>query len=413
MSLAKAKELREERAKLHTEATALLESEEMSAEDETRFDAIMADCDKLEAQIKRLEWHHDAGKDLEARIETRAGREDITTGEAERDMQAENEAFSAWVRGGMQALNDEQRDIMGRRYTNIQAAQSVGTDSAGGYLVPDEYQKKLEAALLAFGGMREVATVVPSSSGGALTLPSMNDTSNEGELLSENTEAGTQDVTFGALVMNAYTYSSKLVPVSLQLLQDSAFPIDTLLTGILADRIGRITNKHFTIGTGSDQPNGIVTASTQGVQGTTGQTTSVTYDDLIELEHSVDPAYRAAPGCGWMMHDTTVKILKKLKDGDSRPLWQPGMAVREPDTINNYKWTVNQHVPVMAASAKSILFGELSKYLIRDVKGVTLLRLTERYAEKLQVGFLAFVRCDGDLLDAGTHPVKHYANSAT
>ena len=145
--------------------------------------------------------------------------------------------------------------------------------------------------------------------------------------------------------------------------------------------------------------------------GQVGQTTSVIYEDLVDLEHSVDPAYRAE--AEFMFHDDTLKVLKKLKDADGRPLWLPGVAVREPDTILGYNYVINQDMPIMAANAKSILFGDFSKYMIRDVMDLMLLRLVERYADFAQVGFIAFSRHDGDLLDAGTNPIKHYANSAT
>jgi HK97 family phage major capsid protein len=154
-----------------------------------------------------------------------------------------------------------------------------------------------------------------------------------------------------------------------------------------------------------------VTASTLGKTGANGQTTSVTYADLVDLMHSVDPAYRG--NAVWMLHDSTLKAIKKLVDSQGRPLWSAGLASGDPDTILGSRFVVNQSMPVMAASAKSILYGDCSKYLIRDVSDIQLVRLNERYGEYHQVGFLAFYRGDGDLLDAGTNPVKHYANSAS
>lgn len=409
--LAKIKELREKRAKLVAQAREIINREEITAEDEAQFDKLMAEADKLKDEIDRLERLDAAEKELAERVELRAGRENITVGEAERDMKAEQEAFRAWILGGMSALTPEQMDIMTRRHTTIQAAQSVGTDTAGGYLVPEDFYDRLERAMTEFGGMRAAATVFATATGATLPMPTTDDTSNKGAIITENSQVTEQDVTFGAVNLGAYMYSSKIVRVSLQLLQDSAFNVEDLLARLLAERIARITNEHFTTGSGSGQPKGIVTASTQGVQGATGQTTSVTFEDLVDLEHSVDPAYRR--GAKWMMHDSTLKVIKKLKDGDSRPLFLPGLALREPDTILGYPFIVNQDMPTMAASAKSILFGDLSKYYIRDVKGVVVLRLSERYADYLQVGFLAFSRHDGNLLDAGAHPVKHYANSAS
>ena len=148
-----------------------------------------------------------------------------------------------------------------------------------------------------------------------------------------------------------------------------------------------------------------------GKTGTTGQTTSVIYDDLVDLTHSVDPAYRA--GAKFMMNDSSLKVVRKLKDSQNRPLWEPSVQAGVPDSLLGFPVVTNQDVATMAANAKSILFGRLDKYKTRIVKDVTILRLVERFAENLQVAFLLFMRADGALLDAGTNPVKYYANSAT
>ncbi|MCY1305329.1 phage major capsid protein, HK97 family [compost metagenome] len=154
------------------------------------------------------------------------------------------------------------------------------------------------------------------------------------------------------------------------------------------------------MGTGVGQPTGIVTAASVGANAATAA--AITFDELIDLEHSVDPAYRQAGRCRFMFHDSTLKAIKKLKDDQKRPLWLPGVAVREPDTVLGYAYTINQHVPVLASEAKAVLFGDFSKYLIRDVLAVSLFRLTDsKYTEKGQVGFLAFSRHDGNLIDVG------------
>ncbi len=415
--LIKAKQLREKRAKLVEDARAIMDKADLGADDEARFDELMAEADKLKAEIDRLERLADAEHDLSERVYQRAGREDITTGEAQRDMEVENEVFNAWLAGGMSMLSDEQRQIMGRFQANsndlrrIQNAQSTGANTGGGYLVPDDFRALLEKVMKEFGGMRSVATILPTATGGTLLMPTTDDTSNKGAILGENTQVSEQDVTFGQVSLDAYMYTSKLVRVSLQLLQDSAINLQSLLASLLGERIARIVNEHCTIGTGTDQPDGIVTASTLGKTGAAGQVDSVTTDDLVDLEHSIDPAYRR--GAKWMFADSTLKVLKKLKDADGRFLWLPGLATREPDTILSYPFTVNQDVPAMAAGAKSILFGALHKYIIRDVLGIHMMRLNERYADYLQVGFMAFSRHDGELLDAGAHPVKHYANAAS
>ena len=259
--------------------------------------------------------------------------------------------------------------------------------------------------------MIDASFVFDTTTGNALPIPTDNDTNNKGAILGENTQVGTQDVTVGAVTMNAYTYSSKMVLVSNQLLQDTAFNLDGFLSLKLATRLARITNTHFTTGDGASKPAGVMTGATLGQTGATGETGSIIFDDLVELEHSVDPAYRK--NARFMMADSTLKVIKKLKDGLGRPLWAAGLAVKEPDTINAYPYVINQDMAAMAANAKSVAFGDFSNYFIRRVAGIQILRLTERYADFNQVGFLAFQRWDGQLVDAGTHPIKYFANSAS
>jgi HK97 family phage major capsid protein len=292
------------------------------------------------------------------------------------------------------------------------AAMGVASGSIGLYTSPDSPMGALERALLAFGGMRRVARVFRTASGSDMPFPTTDDTSNSGAILGENTQVSEVDVTFGQLVLNSFKYSSKLVLVARELLQDSAVNIPELLGSMLGERIGRIQNTHFTTGDASSKPNGVVTAATSSSI-TTDAATTVTYDNIIDLIHKVDPAYRESGQCSFMFHDGGLKILKKIKilqySGDTvgAPLWQPSLVAGQPDLIHGYPYIVNQAVATPAAGSKSYLFGVFSKYLIRDVDDLRLVRMDERYADYDQVGFTAFMRSDGDLLDAGTHPVYY------
>ena len=156
----------------------------------------------------------------------------------------------------------------------------------------------------------------------------------------------------------------------------------------------------FTVGTTGNR--GVVTMAPVGV--TAASEAAITDIELVDLVHSVDPAYRGQ--AEFMFNDQTLRELKKLRDAEGRPLWLPGIAVREPDTILGYRYVINTHMPVMEPGAKSVLFGDFSKYYIRDVMDITLVRLDEVYAEYGQVAFLAFSRHDGALLDAGTNPIR-------
>jgi HK97 family phage major capsid protein len=412
------KELREKRAKLVADArgfydTAIAEAstEAQRKEADEKFDAAMAEADKLGDQIARAERLDDSERALSVRRESRAARENRTVSDVATEEALEFEAFVGYCKFGMQGIADHLRPIAAKHFGPIKAAQST-TPAEGGYTVPQEFMYQLETAMLAFGGMRAVASSIKTDSGALMPYPTSNDTANEGAIIAENTQVTEQDAVFGAVNLGAFMYTSKLVRISFQLLQDSAFDLPSWLAARLGERLARITNRHFTVGAGGGAlPMGIVTAATAGPVGSGSVAAgSVTYDNLVDLEHSVDPSYRT--NGKWMFHDNTLRDLKKLKDTLGRPIWIPGLVDREPDRILGYPYQINQHMAVPAANAKTILFGALDKYLIRDVLGLQLLRLNERYADYLQVGFLAFLRCDGNLIDAGTHPVKYFTCSS-
>lgn len=411
MSLAKIKALREERAKLVADAQAILKQATMSTDDEKKFDALMAAADAKKAELDRHQRALDAENEMGQRIEQRAGREHVSKDQAEDQAQRLNAAYLNYVRYGIAGINDEERSLMSSRYVgdprmgglpNIRGAQSVGSGSGGGYSVPDEAMRPIVDAMKAFGGMRAVSTIIPTASGADLPIPTSNDTGVSGEIITENSTHNDGDITFGQVVLQSYLYSSKIVKVSRQLLQDSSVDLNAYIGTQLGMRIGRIQNTHFTTGDGSSKPNGVVTASTLGKSA--AGAAAITYDEAVDLMHSVDPAYQA--NARWMMNFATLAILRKLKDSANMPVWAP-MASGMPDTILGRPYIINQDMPAATTGLKSVLYGDFSNYHIRDAGNVILLRLEERYADALQVGFLAFLRSDGDLVNAGTNPVKH------
>ncbi len=269
----------------------------------------------------------------------------------------------------------------------------------------------IERALLAFGNVRGVSTVLRTRTGANLPIPTNNDTGNEGVLLTETTRAAEGTPVIGQTVLGAFKFSSGRVLASRELFQDSNEDLGSFLFSILGERLARALNRYATTGSGSSQPNGIVTAST--ASGTQLAAQTPTYLELVAIEASVDPAYRA--GARWMFHDSMLQEIKKIVESTTgRPIWLPTMAGGAPDSILGYNYSVNQHMAPAAASGagKSILFGQLSKYLYREVRDIEVMRLDELYAEYYQVAFVGFARMDGDLLDAGTHPVKHGLNKA-
>jgi HK97 family phage major capsid protein len=409
-------ELRRKRANIVTQMNEMVdrakaEKRSMHKDEETQWDKMVSDETELRGMIDKLEKLEDFNKSLEGH-ENRFKAEDLESKQGKKG-QEYRDVFKKWIIGGTENLGAEERNILfsNRSQDQETRALSVGTNSAGGYTVPQGFYDTLIEAQKFYGGMRQVSNVFATDSGNALPIPSTNDTANVGAILAENTASGTQDVAFGQTILNAYKYTSNIVLVSMELMQDSAFDIEQFLARKLGERIGRINNTHFTVGTGASQPQGAVTAAVSGKVGLTGQTLSVIVDDLIDLEHSVDIAYRQ--GAKFMMHDSSLKVIKKLKDSQGRPLFLPGLAYKEPDTINGYNFQINNDMPVMAANAKSILFGDFSNYWIRDVKAVQVVRFNEKYMDSGQVGFVAFSRADGKLINAGTNPVAYYQNSAT
>jgi HK97 family phage major capsid protein len=405
-------ELRRERAGIVKQMQDVLdraknEKRELSADENAQVDKIIAAEEEMRTKIERLEKAEDALKSLEGH-ENRFKADDME----KRQGKEYRSVFGKWVRGGLDTLDGEERKLLFENRVNEETrALSATTGTAGGYTVPQGFYDQLIEAKKWFGGIFNCCNVFSTDQGNALPIPTTNDTSNIGELLSENQPATTGDITFGQAMLNAYKFSSKIVLVPIELLQDSAFDVEAFLAKKLGERIGRAQNSYYTIGTGVSQPQGIVTGANLGKTAATGQTTSVTYDDLIDLEHSVDIAYRQS--AMYMMHDQTLKALKKLKDGYGRPLWLPGLAYKEPDTINGYGYQVNNDIPQMAANAKSILFGDCMNHWVRDVKAVQVIRFNEKFMDSGQVGFLAFARGDSKLVDAGMHPVAYYQNSAT
>lgn len=411
MSLQTIKDLREKRAKLVVDAQAILKQASMSKEDEARFDRLMAESDQVKAELDRHQRALDAENELGQRIEQRAGREHASPDEAAERTKQEGAAYLNYVRFGIAGLDADDRAIMASRYVgdprmgglpSIRGAQSVGSGSGGGYTVPDEAMRPIVEAMKAFGGMRAVSTIVPTSTGADLPIPTDNDTSVSGEIITENSTHNDGDITFGQVVLQSFLYSSKVVKVSRQLLQDSSVDLNAYIGRKLGQRIGRIQNTHFTTGDGSSKPRGVVTASTLGK--TAAGAAAITYDEIVDLMHSVDPAYQ--PNGRWMLNFTTLGLVRKLKDSANMPVWAP-MANGMPDTILGRPYIINQDMPAATTGLKSVLYGDFSNYHIRDAGNVILLRLEERYADALQVGFLAFLRSDGDLVDAGTNPVKH------
>jgi HK97 family phage major capsid protein len=336
-------------------------------------------------------------------------------------------AFSALLRHG-ERLGPEDRQTLNQANGGYRNAMSTTVGTQGGDLVPQGFSNMLEEAKKWFGGIEGTVERFPTGTGNTLPWPTINDTANKGRIIGENVQTVETDLVFSTVSFSAYIGSSDLILIPLALIQDSYFDLDALAARLLGIRLGRLYNNKCTVGTGTNEPTGIVTAATNAgnvYTMPTGNTASITYAGLVNLQHSVDPSYRENPSSKFMFSDTFLKLLKLLVDSNNRPLWQPGLTASfanganvnlggaHPKILEN-EYIINQDMAVPATSAYSALFGDLSTFKVREVAGgTTVLVLRERYADYLMVGVTAFQRFDSNLVDAGTHPIAVLQQSAS
>ena len=408
------KELREQQARIATNARAKFDeitdemSEDRAGEIEREFDAMMSEHDQIGQKIERLSKLEDAEARANAGDPRRPSGEDAEARAADNRQKPEyKEVFGKAIRFGVGTLDVEERDVLREGRADLspeERAQSVGTDAAGGYTVPTDFSGEIDRAMALWGPMWDANIVreISTTNGREIEWPTVDDTANTGRIKSENAEVNDDngdDVTFGEKKLNAYVYDTGMVRIPMELLQDSAFNIEALMNDLFGERLGRLANDVLTTGDGSDKPQGIVPVAGSGK--VAASETALDSDEIIDLLHSVDPAYRASPQARWMFNDTTLAAIRKLKDGDGNYLWQMGdVRTGEPNTLLGFPYSVNQAMADPATSSRPMIFGDLSRFVVRKVMGFQVLTLRERYAERFQVGMVGFKRFDGELLNA-------------
>lgn len=369
-----------------------------SIEDQAKFDGFTNEIDAAKSAIKNIEKMRELEADKFFNVAEPKKEEGVTI-----DALA---AMALYMRHG--------NNVSAEQALQIRNAMSTTTTTEGGFTVPAEIAAMVIDKLKAFGGMRDVATILTTASGVNLNFPTSDGTADVGAIVGQNAAVAAADVVFGTISVNPFYYTSNKIALPLELIQDSAIDVVAYVVDRLATRIARIQNTHFTVGAGTTVPDGVIPKAAAGKTGLTGQTLTVIYDDLIDLIHSVNRAYRTSGR--FMLNDLSLAVIRKLKDSTGRPIWTPGeetITDGVPATICGYAYTTNDDVAAMAANAKSIAFGDFSKYTIRDVSGTTVLRRFDDSAFALanQVGFAAWQRSGGNLMD--TAAVRTYVNSAT
>jgi HK97 family phage major capsid protein len=409
-------ELHDRRGRLVTQAREALEEiksntdEARATELEQRHDTIMSELDKLDATIEREQRVAKIEQELS---EAREARRPDQSGEARGVEEAKKveyrEAFDALARTGFDPakISAEMRSLIEAR------AQTAGSAGAGGYTVPTELAAVIDKTLKMWGPMYDeaICTVINTSGGNPLDFPKTDDTA---VAAAQHTEAaamtddGGVDATFTKMTLGAFAYNTEWVQISMELLQDSAVNIEQFIGELLGERLARRVNTELTVGDGTGDPLGIVAASAAGKSATDDVT--FTSDELIDLVHSVDPAYRSSPKARFMFNDSTLAFIRKLKDGDNNYLWQMGDVTKgEPGRLLGHAYSVNQAMASIAASAKPVIFGDFSKYYVRKV-GAPIVGVRREYYFP-NIGLAGVVRLDGDLIQ--TSAVKHLVLAAS
>ena len=381
-------ELRQKRAQKLAAARAFLESNRndngvLSAEDDAAYTRMENEITALGNEIARMERLEAMDAKLSLPVSAPITEKPEQPPKAEtRTGRASDEYKNAFwnVTRHKDRLTPEMKNAL-----------QVGTDSEGGYLVPDEFEKSLIAGLKLANVIRANAHVFTTSSGShKIPVVASNGTA---AWLEEEGAFTPSDDSFGQVQLDAHKVGT-LIKVSKELLADSAFDLESYIRAEFVRRIGDKEEEAFLVGNGTNKPTGILNATGGGQVGVTAASAStITADELIDLYYSLKAPYRK--NAVWVLNDSTMKIIRKLKDGSGQYLWQPALKDGEANTILGRPYFTSPYAPAVAAGAKSVLFGDLNYYWIGDREGITFRRLNELYAGNGQVGFLASKRLDG------------------
>ena len=384
-------ELRQKRAQKLAAARAFLESNRndngvLSAEDDAAYTRMENEITALGNEIARMERLEAMDAKLSLPVSAPITEKPEQPPKAEtRTGRASDEYKNAFwnVTRHKDRLTPEMKNAL-----------QVGTDSEGGYLVPDEFEKSLIAGLKLANVIRANAHVFTTSSGShKIPVVASNGTA---AWLEEEGAFTPSDDSFGQVQLDAHKVGT-LIKVSEELLADSAFDLESYIRAEFVRRIGDKEEEAFLVGNGTNKPTGILNATGGGQVGVTAASAStITADELIDLYYSLKAPYRK--NAVWVLNDSTMKIIRKLKDGSGQYLWQPALKDGEANTILGRPYFTSPYAPAVAAGAKSVLFGDLNYYWIGDREGITFRRLNELYAGNGQVGFLASKRLDGKLV---------------
>jgi HK97 family phage major capsid protein len=396
------------------ERIAFLEREDKVKAMKVAEDGVRVEHD--EQKEKRFAGADIATQEKRAEVFAKANKHGFTAlDEEERSVyntiERDSRVFNIWMRHGFDALSVEERTILNaRKATPEKRAQSVGTTTAGGYTVPEGFSGRIIEKMKFISQLLNWANIMDTATGNLIPFPINDDTSNTGELIGENADlsSSSADLVFSVYNLSAYKFSSKMIKVSSELLQDNGVNLEAYLAKKLAERVARITNSYFTTGTGSSQPQGYITGASQGfVLGASA--TAFTSSELITFQDSLDQAYQNNPKVAFAMHQLVLNAIKKLTIGTNynSQLWVPSFREGAPNTILGKPYFLNNAMAsTLATGNKVIAYGDWDNFTIRRVNDFSLRRLSERYAEFDQTAFFGLARMDSFVEDSSA--IKYF-----
>ena len=386
--MSKIMELREKRTKLWSDAKDFLDSHQkdgiLSPEDSAAYERMENDVVALGHEMERLERQAAIDRELAAPVNAPITQKPESGRPAEAKKGIASDAYRAAFWNQLRRISTPE----------IRNALEAGEESEGGYLVPDAYEQTLLQSMDDFNIVRQVAHKFRTNSG-SHKIPIVA-SKGESSWLDEEGAIPESDDSFGLISIGAYKIGT-LIKVSEELLSDSVFNLESYFSQEFGRRLGSKEEQAFLIGDGTGKPSGIFDATLGGETGVTAASaTAISADELIDLYYSLKTAYRSS--AVWMMNETTVKAIRKLKDANGNYLWAPGLKDGETDTLLGKKLLTSVYIPELAADRRTIAFGDFSNYWIGDRQGISFKRLNELYAVTGQVGFLATQRVDGRLV---------------
>jgi HK97 family phage major capsid protein len=435
-NLSKAQELRRKNQETHAKMVALLkkaddEKRSPTPEEDSEWTKLREEYVLRKTEITRNETMEAQEAELGRLDSRRAGREPEGPSRPE-TLDNERKALRAFITQPATEWDPETRELIAAHQKDVprearnmghtfvlpgrrdlvlgEGAEKRALTAAANTTVAEDFMREMDVNLLAYSGIAQAARFVNTDTGADLPWPLMDDSTHKAHLLAELSAAAVNvDPALTNIVLGAFLYTSDCVLVPNQLMQDSAFSVESWLAQALGVRMGRGLNYDGTLGAGGAAPRGLITAIlADTTELKAASATAIAFGDIVNLYHAVDPAYRQGPKVGFMMHDDVLKVVEKIVDSNGRPIFRPANeAVGSIDTLYNRPIYINQDMDSTVAEDKeSIVFGDFSKFIVRRAMNPILVRLNELYALYFQTGFVMFERWDTDLVSASTKALR-------